>query len=41
MGLLAVVNMIVKDDPQSRSLVALQLRQLASEMENSAPPLLN
>jgi hypothetical protein len=41
MGLLAVVNMIVKDDPQSRSLVALQLRQMAAELENVRPPPIN
>ena len=41
MGLLAVVHLITKEDPTSRAMVALQLRQMASEMENSAPPLLN
>jgi hypothetical protein len=38
-GLARIV--IVKDDPQSRSLVALQLRQMAAELENVRPPPIN
>jgi hypothetical protein len=40
MGLLGVVGLLVKNDQASKAIVALQLRQMANEMENSAPPLL-
>lgn len=41
MGLLAVVHLISKDDPSSRPLIALQLRQMAAELENVRPPPIN
>lgn len=39
MGLLAVIHLLSKDDPTSRAMVALQLRQMANEMERRPQPL--
>jgi hypothetical protein len=41
MGPLAVVHLISKDDSTNRALIALQLRQMAAEMENARPPAIN